>query len=354
MTIVRAPRPKSSYTQIRNEVLRDARLSFRALGVLVEVLSRPDNWSTRAESLAQGRKEGRDAIRAALGELKTAGYLVHIKNRDPDTGQISTVSMVYDEARPSTDRDDGATEDGKPAPGFPATGEPDAGEPTVGVPGAIRTPETNTLKEDSSSAGASSSSTHAAPRQRTSDEDDATRKRKPKVKPKVTDEQRRAQAEARKQQQRAAAIAEICRRIEISADDAELLCDHFADNGARVLDAYVDTCGDDELLDHLDRAQSERDDANWSAQQSDEQRRQKAVDDRRSADDLADQLRRFHHHASSDQFTAVADAIFEAMQDGMTGTEASTRLNRVGLSAAARKVADHYIRAVDVWSTAAA
>jgi len=38
--------------------------------VLAAILSRPDNWRVRSDQLATDGKEGRDAIRAALNELK--------------------------------------------------------------------------------------------------------------------------------------------------------------------------------------------------------------------------------------------------------------------------------------------
>lgn len=56
-------------------ILQDERISFRALGVLGHLLSLPDNWRTSATRLAAVRKEGRDAVETALGELDAVGYL---------------------------------------------------------------------------------------------------------------------------------------------------------------------------------------------------------------------------------------------------------------------------------------
>jgi len=94
--IRRAPRPTHSFVIVRNEVARDERISYRARGLLIAILSRPDNWTIRAEQLAsESSVEGRDAVRTALKELQAAGYLVSNKVRNSD-GQIQWESVVYD------------------------------------------------------------------------------------------------------------------------------------------------------------------------------------------------------------------------------------------------------------------
>ena len=70
--IIRSPRPESHFTQIRNEVLRDESLSYRARGILSAILSYPDGWETSADALSRKGGEGRDAIRTCLKELEMA------------------------------------------------------------------------------------------------------------------------------------------------------------------------------------------------------------------------------------------------------------------------------------------
>lgn len=95
MTIIRAERPNARFAIIRNEVLQDERLSFRARGVLASILSRPDNWRCSAWDLATEGREGRRAILTALTELETHGYLVRSKKQD-EGGKWSTCTYVYD------------------------------------------------------------------------------------------------------------------------------------------------------------------------------------------------------------------------------------------------------------------
>jgi hypothetical protein len=95
MQIIRAPRPETGYTTIRNDVLRDTKLSFRARGVLAYLLSHSDNWRTDAESMAAVASEGRQAIQTALKELKVAGYIETRKSQDA-LGRWTTTTIVYD------------------------------------------------------------------------------------------------------------------------------------------------------------------------------------------------------------------------------------------------------------------
>ena len=128
MTIIRAERPNARFAIIRNEVLQDERLSFRARGVLASILSRPDNWRCSAWDLATEGREGRRAILTALTELETHGYLVRSKKQD-EGGKWSTCTYVYD--MPVDKSGDNSVDKPPTEVRLPNVGLPNAGKRTL-------------------------------------------------------------------------------------------------------------------------------------------------------------------------------------------------------------------------------
>lgn len=102
--IVRSRRSKH-FTIVDNAVLEDERISFRAKGVLVFVLSKPDNWKISERHLARVGHEGVTAIRAALKELELAGYIERQRIKG-EGGRFEWESVVFDtpqESKPQTE-----------------------------------------------------------------------------------------------------------------------------------------------------------------------------------------------------------------------------------------------------------
>lgn len=133
------------FAQIPNETLRDPRLSWTALGLLAEILSRPDNWSASAARMHAQRRgfgvrsEGIRRIRAAFRQLEACGYMRRAVVRGPH-GRIATELHFYDV---SAGRTDCAVTDSRWT-GMPVT-EASVTERSVTVQ-SLRTPSTNTEK----------------------------------------------------------------------------------------------------------------------------------------------------------------------------------------------------------------
>jgi hypothetical protein len=106
-------RPSDNFAIIPNDTLRDPRLSYEARGILAELLSRPDDWHTTADELAEAARrqrgiqgEGRRKTRAAFAELEAAGYIRRVRARGPQ-GHVVTEIHLYDV--PQTDDTTGGT-----------------------------------------------------------------------------------------------------------------------------------------------------------------------------------------------------------------------------------------------------
>src|SRR5690554_3435670 len=83
--IIRGPEPKKDFQQLPNDTARDKRLSFRARGLLALMLSYPTDWEFNRDWLAQQSDEdGVGAVRTALKELETHGYLVRRRVKTDD------------------------------------------------------------------------------------------------------------------------------------------------------------------------------------------------------------------------------------------------------------------------------
>jgi len=95
------------YVVIPNAIARNSRLSFRARGLLVMLLSLPPEWHVTTVILAADNPESRDQIRGAMAELRAAGYVV--LHRDQDArGRWNSRLEVFDTL---------VTEDGQSVPG---------------------------------------------------------------------------------------------------------------------------------------------------------------------------------------------------------------------------------------------
>lgn len=81
------------YTQVPNQWVRDTRLTRKARGLLVELMSHRAGWDITIESLIRDGVEGRDAIRATLQELERFGYLERERERNAD-GTLAGVDYV--------------------------------------------------------------------------------------------------------------------------------------------------------------------------------------------------------------------------------------------------------------------
>ena len=86
----------TNYTTIDNGIFKDKRLSLKAKGLLVTMLSLPEEWNYTIEGLSVILKEGSACIRSTLSELEEYGYLVRNRIRDDKGRMKDTEYIIYE------------------------------------------------------------------------------------------------------------------------------------------------------------------------------------------------------------------------------------------------------------------
>lgn len=151
-TIRRAKHGKDNpYFPMRRDTAQDHGISAESLGILTEVLSRPDDWQIQVGQLQQRKDTGRDKVYRILKELIEARYVERIITRNAK-GQVTSVEyVVYEEPLPE-----------KPETAEPETVEPDTAKPDTAFQDYTENrplPKTEGNEQDSAPSGAASSKT---------------------------------------------------------------------------------------------------------------------------------------------------------------------------------------------------
>ena len=124
-----------NYTVMSNYHLRDKSLSLKAKGLLSFMLSLPDDWDYSLAGLCSICKEGKDAIRSTLKELKDNNYLVIEKSKN-DKGLFEYTYIIYEEPHIEKEL------------GYPDTENPYMDNPDMDNPTQINTNKQNTKEQN--------------------------------------------------------------------------------------------------------------------------------------------------------------------------------------------------------------
>lgn len=131
-TVIVRRRVESNFTTLPNELIRDNRLSWKAVGLLVYLLAHPANFRLNLVYLAKQRPSGRDATRSALRELEATGY-VSIERSHDSRGRFSTTTWMVSQT-PDFGGDSPCSENPyavKPTKEKPKTESPASDKPTL-------------------------------------------------------------------------------------------------------------------------------------------------------------------------------------------------------------------------------
>ena len=143
MTIIRVEK-KDNYSILPNAAINDKRLSLEARGLLVFLLSKPNDWQVNSRALTNISPAGRDKIRRILRELEQFGYLERRRFQGKDgkfvwesvvreqpltESEKATVEENNTEAKEATAGENSPASPPEPEPetmvGFPVHGEPE-------------------------------------------------------------------------------------------------------------------------------------------------------------------------------------------------------------------------------------
>lgn len=85
-----------SYLNVPSTTVADARLSFKARGILAYLLDKPAGWDLRSVAIAADSPDGKAAVHSALRELAWAGYY-RIERRCLQDDRLVTGTAVSEE-----------------------------------------------------------------------------------------------------------------------------------------------------------------------------------------------------------------------------------------------------------------
>jgi hypothetical protein len=111
---------RETWTTVCNETVRDSKISFKATGLLVYLLSMSDVWKVRQGQLAEAKTDGKESIGSAMKELQEAGYLKKEILRE-NGRMVGVVWHVYEDGIQSAEA---SPIPEKPFPDFPETENP--------------------------------------------------------------------------------------------------------------------------------------------------------------------------------------------------------------------------------------
>ena len=114
---------------------------MKAKGLLSQMLSLPDDWDYTLSGLSYINRESKDAIRSAVNELETAGYIRRRQTTDASGKFAANEYTIFErpiEGEPMLD---------KPSSENPITVNPSAVNPLPENPTQLNTKKSNTQKQ---------------------------------------------------------------------------------------------------------------------------------------------------------------------------------------------------------------
>ena len=87
MATFRVFKESGNFVTVHKSFIHDDNLTWKAKGILLYLLSRPDDWQVYETELNKHSSDGRDSLRTGIKELEQAGYIHRTRKRN-EKGQL--------------------------------------------------------------------------------------------------------------------------------------------------------------------------------------------------------------------------------------------------------------------------
>ncbi len=116
---------ENPYVLVNKYCINDNTISWKAKGILLYMLSKPDDWKLYENEIVKNAKCGRESTRTGIQELIDAGYIDR-KRRRSKVGKFEGYEYdVYEVPYHVRKPDNGKSDNGKPDNGKTYNGKPD-------------------------------------------------------------------------------------------------------------------------------------------------------------------------------------------------------------------------------------
>ncbi|MDK8646446.1 conserved phage C-terminal domain-containing protein [Staphylococcus condimenti] len=123
MATFRVIKESGNFVTVHKDFIHDSNLTFKAKGILLYLLSRPDDWKIYETEILNHCSDGKDSVRSGVKELEDTGYIVRKRKRN-SKGHLDGYEYLVFEQSKSGKSYVGKTENGKSKNGLSENGKP--------------------------------------------------------------------------------------------------------------------------------------------------------------------------------------------------------------------------------------
>lgn len=113
MATFRAIKESGNFVTVHKNFIHDNNLTFKAKGILLYLLSRPDDWRIYESEILKHTRDGKDSLKSGIKELEEVGYVARTRKRN-DKGHLNGYEyLVYEHPIQNGNSYLGKSDDGK-------------------------------------------------------------------------------------------------------------------------------------------------------------------------------------------------------------------------------------------------